>query len=172
MKNLFVVFFVVIVFATSCNGFEVPKTGTASQIAETALKEFEGLRLTKYQDIGGTWTIGYGSTKKSLVSKGTITKDEALQQLREDISSCEKAVNDLVVVSLTEHQKAALISFVYNLGRTNFAESTLLKELNQGHYNEVPTQLRRWVHSKGKVVKGLKNRREKEILLWNYKPEK
>ncbi|HAO23447.1 MAG TPA: lysozyme, partial [Desulfobacteraceae bacterium] len=47
-----------------------------------------------------------------------------------------------------------------------FKSSTLLKLLNQKKYQEVPNQLRRWVHSGGAEVGGLKNRREKEIKLW------
>ena len=171
MKNLFVVFFVVTtVFAASCNGFEVPKTGTASQIAETCLKEFESLRLEAYNDGTGTMTIGYGSTKKSLVSKGTITEDEALAQLQADITACKKAVDDAVTVELNAWQEAALISFVYNVGGSAFRSSTLLKELNAGNYDKVPAELRRWIYSKGQQLRGLKNRRENEVLIWNYKP--
>jgi lysozyme len=43
----------------------------------------------------------------------------------------------------------------------------LLKLLNQGQHDQVPTQLRRWVMAGGRKVKGLVNRREKEIRLWN-----
>ena len=174
MKKLFVVFFILfaVVVSTSCNGFEVPTTGSASEIAEQSLKIFEGLRLKVYEDVGGTKTIGYGSTKKSLVAKGTVTEAEALEQLRVDITACQKAVDDSVTVELNAWQKAALISFVYNVGGAAFRSSTLLKELNAGNYDKVPAQLRRWIYSKGKIVDGLKNRRENEILLWNYKPEK
>jgi lysozyme len=43
----------------------------------------------------------------------------------------------------------------------------LLKLLNQGQYDQVPMQLKRWIRDNGHVVQGLINRREKEITLWN-----
>jgi len=45
--------------------------------------------------------------------------------------------------------------------------SILLKVLNEGKYADVPAQLRKWNRAGGKVVQGLVNRRENEILLWN-----
>ena len=171
-KAMLVVITIITIFVTSCGAFEVPKTGSVSEIAETCLKEFEGLRLTAYNDGTGTMTIGYGSTKKSLVAKGTITEAEAVQQLQSDITACKKVVNDAVTVELNAWQEAALISFVFNCGGKAFRDSTLLKELNAGNYDKVPAELRRWIYSKGQKLRGLKNRREKEILLWNYKPEK
>jgi lysozyme len=52
------------------------------------------------------------------------------------------------------------------VGTQAFKSSTLLKKLNQGLYDEVPAQLRRWNKAGGKVIQGLINRREKEIVLW------
>ncbi len=45
--------------------------------------------------------------------------------------------------------------------------STLLKKLNNGQYDQVPAQLMRWDKAGGKVVPGLKKRRESEVKLWN-----
>lgn len=51
--------------------------------AEKIIAKFEGLRLRAYQDTGGIWTIGYGSTKDpftglSVKQGDAITKDTAL----------------------------------------------------------------------------------------------
>jgi hypothetical protein len=51
-------------------------------------------------------------------------------------------------------------------GAAAFRNSTLLKLLNQGKYAEVPAQLRRWIYAGGKKCKGLANRREKEVEMW------
>lgn len=168
MKNFFFVFIVILSFVVSCKADPV-YTGDAASRAEQILKTWEGLRLDVYKDVAGVATIGYGSTKKDLTDKGTITETEALTQLRADIVNCRACVEKAVTVKLTESQKAALISFVYNVGGTNFRKSTLLKELNAGNYAEVPNQLRRWKYAGGKVVQGLINRREAEIRLWNTK---
>ena len=34
-----------------------------SELALQKIKDFEGCRLTAYQDAAGVWTIGYGHTK-------------------------------------------------------------------------------------------------------------
>ena len=165
---------IAITILTACNGQEKAVGATAStisaiEIAEPHLQRWEGLRLKAYTDVAGVATIGYGSTNSDLVAKGQITKDEALAQLRSDMTACQTCIENAVTVELTPYQKAALISFVYNVGGQAFRDSTLLKELNAGNYSEVPTQLRRWKFAGGKVIKGLINRREAEINLWNHK---
>ncbi len=63
----------------------------------------------------------------------------------------------------------ALVSWTYNLGPTNLKSSTLLKFLNAENYEEVPTQIKRWNKAGGKVLEGLKRRREAEALLFEGK---
>ena len=62
---------------------------------------------------------------------------------------------------------------MYNIGFGKFAESTLLKKLNNGLYNEVPFELKRWnkttIDGKKVVSRGLVNRRNAEIEIWNSK---
>ena len=69
-------------------------------------------------------------------------------------------------VSLNQDQFDALVSWTFNLGPTNLAESTLLKKLNGGHYEEVPSEMARWNRAGGQVMEGLKRRRKAEGLLW------
>jgi lysozyme len=68
---------------------------------------------------------------------------------------------------LNQNQFDALVSFAFNVGDGAFRSSTLLRLLNQGQYDQVPAQLRRWNMDNGHVVQGLINRRNKEIALWN-----
>ena len=42
----------------------------------------------------------------------------------------------------------------------------MLKVLNNGKYEEVPTQMKRWNKAGGKVLDGLVRRREAEALLY------
>ncbi len=76
----------------------------------------------------------------------------------------ESYINDMVTVDLKQHQFDALVSWVFNLGPTNLAASTLLKVLNAGEYDEVPAQIKRWNKAGGKVLQGLIRRREAEAL--------
>jgi len=46
----------------------------------------------------------------------------------------------------------------------------MLRVLNEGKYDEVPTQMKRWNKVKGKVLAGLTRRREAESLMFEGKP--
>ena len=96
-----------------------------------------------------------------------ITQDQALDLLEQDLRIAERAVNDSVKVPLNQNQFDALVSFVFNVGTGAFRNSTLLRMLNEGQYDQVPNQMRRWNRSGNRIVNGLINRREKEIKLWN-----
>lgn len=130
------------------------------------LRKWEGLRLEAYRDTGGVWTIGYGHTGPDVVPGRTITEVEAETLLCTDILEAERAVTNLVRVPLTDNQFAALVSFVFNVGPGAFAKSTLLRKLNAGDYDAVPSELARWNKDNGRTVKGLANRRAAEIGLW------
>ena len=139
-----------------------------SQEGIALIKKFEGCELEAYQDSVGVWTIGYGHTKD--VKEGDkINQDEAEHLLTEEMPEYEGYIEDLVKVSLSQCEFDALCSWVYNLGPTNLQESTLLRVLNEGKYNEVPTQIKRWNKAGGQVLEGLVRRREAEALLFQAK---
>ena len=132
------------------------------------IKKFEGCELEAYQCSAGVWTIGYGHTKG--VEEGdTISKDQAEEMLVEELHEYENYVNDYVNVALSQNQFDALVSWVYNLGPANLKASTLLKVLNQGEYEDVPAQIKRWNKAGGKVLEGLIRRREAEACLFQGK---
>jgi lysozyme len=144
------------------------------------LQQWEGFRTNIYKDAARLPTIGVGHllTKDELTSGKIIingepvkyvdglTEQQVTDLLGQDLHPAEKAVNSGVKIQLDQNQFDALVSFTFNTGSRAFTESTLLKLLNQGKYDEVPNQLRRWVRSGGKVLPGLVNRRENEIKLW------
>lgn len=136
------------------------------------IKQWEGLRLKAYLDAADppVWTIGYGHTSKAgppVVKKGmTITKKEAETILRSDLSKFEAAVERLVKVPLNDSQFAALVSFTYNVGEGNLANSTLLKKLNKGDYGAVPDELMKWTRAGNARPQGLVNRRSAEVATW------
>lgn len=122
---------------------------------------FEGDVLTAYQDQGGVWTIGYGHTAG--VHPGqAITQEQAEALLASDIQAAVECVNDSVTVKLTQRQFDALVDFVFNVGEGNFRRSTLLREINAGHFPEAVAQFRLWDHCGGVVNAGLLRRREAE----------
>lgn len=135
-----------------------------------AIKEHEGLRLVAYLDSVGVWTIGYGDTGKDVVKGLTITKEQAENRLSKRLAEFEGYVNKAVKVKLTQNQFDALVSLVYNIGPTNFNESTLLRKLNAGDYAGAADQFLVW--NKGRVdgklvaINGLTNRRKSERKLF------
>ena len=140
------------------------------------IKEMEGLKLQAYLCPAGKWTIGYGCTQygnkctqfgNGPVKKGdVITSSIAEDLLRYDLEWVEEAINDLVKVPLLQNQFDALCSFVYNLGKTAFSKSTLLKLINKRAYDAAANEFPKWVYAGGKVLPGLVKRRLLEQKLW------
>jgi lysozyme len=129
------------------------------------LRQWEGCRLDAYRDIGGVWTIGYGHTRTARQGM-TITQEQAEALLREDLRVFETAIADAVDVDLSDNQFAALVSWAYNVGVSAMRRSSLVRRLNAGDYDAVPTELAKWNRVKGQVVRGLSNRRAAEAGLW------
>ncbi|AVF36715.1 lysozyme [Rahnella sikkimica] len=135
------------------------------------IKSFEGLRLEKYQDVVGKWTIGYGHLILPEESfPAPIPEAQADALLRQDLGISEKAVNQYVIVALTQNQFDALVSFTFNLGVGNLKNSTLLKVLNARQYQDAAEQFLRWDKAGGKQVAGLTRRRSAERALFISQP--
>ncbi|HLB04220.1 MAG TPA: glycoside hydrolase family protein, partial [Gaiellaceae bacterium] len=136
---------------------------------------FEGFRAELYDDPAGHCTIGYGhlvhrgrcnGTEAADLRRG-ITRERALELLREDAQKAASAVRESVRVPLAQHQLDALTSFVFNVGAGAFRRSTLLRKLNEGRYEQVPVQLTRWVKAGNRTLQGLVSRRRAEGLLFS-----
>ncbi len=146
------------------------KETTASDYQQTAitmLKKHEGFRGAVYTCPAGKLTIGYGFTSKVHTDKKTMTEKEASEILDGYVKSIDSYLDTVVKVELTGNQRAALISFIYNVGQSNFEESTLLKKLNNREYGAVPAEMKRWVYAKKKVLPGLVKRRAEEAALFS-----
>ncbi|MCO7744896.1 lysozyme [Escherichia coli] len=134
------------------------------------IKEFEGCKLTAYQDSVGFWTIGYGWTQpvdgKPIRAGMTIKQETAERLLKTGMVSYESDVSRLVKVGLTQGQFDALVSFTYNLGARSLSTSTLLRKLNAGDYAGAADEFLRWNKAGGKVLNGLTRRREAERALF------
>lgn len=134
------------------------------------IKQFEGCKLTAYQDSVGVWTIGYGWTQpvdgKPIRAGMTINQETAERLLKTGLVSYESDVSRLVKVGLTQGQFDALVSFTYNLGARSLSTSTLLRKLNSGDYAGAADEFLRWNKAGGKVLNGLTRRREAERALF------
>lgn len=141
-----------------------------NKLTEELIVSFEGEKLLSYKDTGGVWTIGVGHTSDEhfkVVPNQLISKEQSRKLLAIDLKEAEAFVDKLVKVPLNENQRGALVSFTFNLGGGSLKISTLLKKLNAGNYDAVPSELNKWVYDDGVKLKGLVRRREAEGKLWN-----
>lgn len=113
-------------------------------------------------------TIGYGHLIKSGedFTKG-ISEAKATELLRADIATAERAVRDNITVPLSQNQFDALTSLAYNIGTKNFADSTVVKYVNNPTfhstvYQNLESAWKAWNRSHGDISNGLINRRQNE----------
>ena len=136
-----------------------------SQECVDLVKFFEGFEANAYLCPANVWTIGYGRTRN--VQEGDVVNErQAERDLLEELDEFANQVLNTVKVELLQHQLDALTSWTYNLGVGNLQSSTLLKKLNTGDYESVPSEMVRWNKAGGKVLAGLTKRREAEAELW------
>lgn len=142
-------------------------------IATDFVKKAEACVLTAYQDSAGVWTIGCGHTGPEVVSGLVITQAQADLYLLQDLAAAGRrlaaVVSDIEIRQLYDHEYAALLSFVFNVGAD--PKWTIWKLINAGQLGGVPAQIKRFDKAKinGKLVDvpGLDHRRLAEVTLWN-----
>ena len=148
----------------------IKRTVVASVVGLSLIAGFEGYREYSYEPVkGDRLTIGFGHTEG--VKQGDkVDLLQAVHLLEQDVSDAEATISTYVTVPLTQNQVNALVSLVYNIGRSNFRASTLLKCINAKDEACVDTQWLRWKYFKGKVLPGLEKRRAVELAVYRGEP--
>lgn len=136
-----------------------------SQKGRKLIEEFEGLRLTAYQDSIGVWTIGYGHTK-GVYPGMTISLAQANALLDEDVRSHAAGIFNFVTVELNQNQFDALVSFHFNLGPAILQDSTLLTYINNKNWQAAANEMKAYVHAGNQILPGLVRRRNAEAALF------
>lgn len=137
------------------------------KISENGLNliiSFEGFcpKATKAVKTEKYYTIGYGHYGKDVDEKQTMTKEDALKLLKKDMKRFETKVmkyNDCY--NFTQNEFDALVSFAYNVGNIDqlTAKGTRTKK-------EIADAMLLYIKSGGKVLNGLRKRRNKERELF------
>lgn len=115
-------------------------------------------------------TIGYGHLIKNGEDfRNGISEAKATELLRADIAIAERAVRDNINVVLSQNQFDALTALAYNIGIKNFADSSVVKYVNDPNfhssvYPNLESAWKAWNRSQGDISNGLINRRQNE---WN-----
>lgn len=131
---------------------------SAIDLAAKIVRQFEGCKLTAYQDGGGVWTVGYGHTAGA--REGLVwTQDQAESALTTDLQNAAMGLFGLIKAKLSDKQMAALISLAFNVGANALKGSTLINAVNDGRWADAVRQFIAWDHDNGKEVKGLLRRR-------------
>lgn len=135
------------------------------------IKQFEGCKLTAYQDSVGVWTIGYGSTyyeNMQKVKQGDKVSQQRANEIFEFVASrFARNVDDIITSKPTQNQFNAVVSLAYNIGLGNFQKSTLLKKLNKNPNDKtIKDEFMKWVNAGGRKLQGLVNRRKKEAEIY------
>jgi GH24 family phage-related lysozyme (muramidase) len=160
-------------------GPALPSSLPLANVSEL-LSKFEGTTLMPTKDFDGVTTIGSGhvltdeelKTGKLIIGdesvdyRSGITQEQARKLLDQDLTPIRHEIDKLVKVPLNVNQREALASFVFNVGVHHFERSELLKKLNAGQYNEVPSELLKEVTFGGRTYPGLVKRRQSEAELW------
>jgi lysozyme len=141
------------------------------EIALALAIRFEGIYLSPYLDPVGVPTQGIGCTvhldgRRVLLTDPAITKEEAINWARELIKRLYGPNTLALCPALDTPQRlASICDFVFNLGASRLRSSTLRKLINAGRWENVPAELMKWTHARGRVLPGLKARRAAEAVL-------
>lgn len=130
-------------------------------LALPLIATYEGTIFRSYKDPIGIVTACTGHTGPELRMGQTFTKEQCTAMLESDML---KHADALVCIQtpLTDGQKAAFISFAFNVGNGAFCKSTLARKANSGDLMGACAELSRWTLAAGKELPGLVKRRAAE----------
>ena len=137
---------------------------TAVALVIPVVTYYEGKVNRTYVDPVGALTSCYGHTGPELKPGQTFTDEQCLAQLEADLTKHAIAL-DCVRTPLTDGQKAAFLSFAFNVGNGAFCSSTLVRKANTGDMPGACAELSKWVYAGGKQLPGLVKRRAAERAL-------
>ena len=147
--------------------------------AANIIAEFEGYRGQPYKCPAGVWTIGYGTTyypDGTLVTPrdASISKQRAMELLENHIDNAIVPIISSEIPTwgvMNTNQKAAIISFAYNLGSHFYGNpgfNTITNALSKKeNWKNVPNALMLYVNPGSTFEAGLRRRRKAEGELWN-----
>lgn len=128
--------------------------------AAELIESLELFSAEPYWDVS-RWSWGYGTRAPG--STGTITREQAAQELREHMQPDYTYLSGLITRPLQPHQWAALLSFSYNEGSGN--ADNLVDNINSGNDVALEQQWKKYIYAGGIINQGLIKRRDKE---WDY----
>lgn len=126
-----------------------------------SVPQFEGMILRGYKDPIGIVTACAGHTATAVLGRA-YTREECTKLLDQDLAEHAEGAMACIHVETTDGQRAAFISFAFNVGANAWCNSTANRLLNAGDYAGACAQLSRWTLAGGRELPGLVSRRRTE----------
>lgn len=143
----------------------IAKIGAAAAaLVVSTVAFYEGKVNRTYVDPVGVLTSCYGHTGPELRKGQVFTDEQCLAQLQTDLVKHAAAL-ECIKRPLTDGQRAAFVSFAFNVGNSAFCGSTLVRKANSGDIYGACAELSRWTYAGGKQLPGLVKRRTAERKL-------
>jgi lysozyme len=136
-----------------------------SSIGALGIVGHEGMKRVAYVDPVGIVTVCAGHTSSAKLGQ-VKTEAECAELLKQDTKHAEGVVKRLVKTPLTQKQYDSLVSFVFNVGETSFARSTMLKKINLNDCWGAGSEFSKWTYAGGRELPGLVIRRADERKHW------
>ncbi|MCG3784626.1 lysozyme [Delftia acidovorans] len=133
-------------------------------LAVPLVARYEGTVQTAYRDPVGIVTACTGHTGPELQMGQVFTREQCEDMLYKDLLKHTAAL-ECVKAPMSDGQKAAFLSFAFNVGNGAFCSSTLARKANAGDMHGACAELSRWTYAGGKQLPGLVNRRAAERQL-------
>lgn len=136
------------------------------------ITEFEGFSSKPYLCPAKVPTIGYGSTfyadgSKITMNDKPISKYLAFEMFKTIADKFTVGVLKCVKKEINQNMLNSLVSLAYNIGISNFMNSTLLKKVNANPNDKtIFAEFCKWNKVGKKEIAGLTKRRNKEAV--NY----
>ena len=143
----------------------IAKIGAAAAaLAISTVTFYEGTVQRTYRDPIGIITACTGHTGPELQMGQTFTREQCDDMLAKDLLEHAEAL-DCIKTPMADGQKAAFLSFAFNVGNGAFCGSTLARKANAGDMRGACAELSRWTLAGGRELAGLVKRRAAERAL-------
>lgn len=151
----------------------VSGAGVLGVAGSDLIKSSEGLRLVAYRDPVGIVTACWGHVNPNLRVGMKFTRAECEVLFASDVAKHQAVItptnpaNCIAHARLTNNQRDAVTSLVFNIGNGRFCKSTMARKLRVLDYAGAAKEFPKWKFAGGRVLPGLVTRRAKEQALYN-----
>ena len=133
----------------------------AVALAIPLIVHFEGYVPWVHRDPIGRLAACYGHDDQTMTPGKRYTRQQCEDMLYGDLLKHAQAL-DCIKQPMTDGQKAAFLSFAFNVGNKAFCDSTLARKANAGDMPGACAELSRWTRAGGRELPGLVKRRAAE----------